>query len=140
MKRLIAAVLCLALGVYGVGRLVAGLLENTEVERTLAQAVLEGQQAHIAQAEAMQAQAEANQAMAEALKVQALTDLAELGLVVILVGMVLGAGVVVVLFVVRWQQAEERRRVGLIQAPGELWGRPAALEEEDEALFRNWGW
>ena len=79
----------------------------------------------------------ANQAMAEALKVQALTDLAELALVVLLVGMILGAGVGIVLFVVRFQQAEQQRRMGMIQAPGEFWGRQA---EEEGMVFRDWGW
>ena len=83
------------------------------MERTLAYAVLEGQQPHIAQAEA-------NQAMAEALKTQAITHLAEQALVVLLVGMILGAGVMVVLFVIRWQQTEQQRRMGLIEAPPEL--------------------
>ena len=137
MKKLLATIIILALGVYGMGKFIGGILENTEVERTLAYAVLEGQQAHIAQAEAVQAQAEANQAMAEALKVQALTDLAELGLVVLLVGMILGAGVVIVLFVIRWQQMEQRRRMGTIEAPRELWSRQA---EEDDVVFRDWGW
>ena len=75
--------------------------------------------------------------MAEALKAQAITHLAEQALVVLLVGMILGAGVVVVLFVVCWQQAEQRRRMGMIQAPAELWGRQV---EEDGVVFRDWGW
>ena len=137
MKKLLATIIVLALGVYGVGKFIGGMLENTEVERTLAYAVLEGQQAHIAQAEAVQAQAEANQVMAEALKAQAITHLAEQALVVLLVGMVLGAGVVIVLFIVRFQQAEQQRRMGMIQASGELWGRQ--MEEED-VVFRDWGW
>ena len=137
MKKLLATIIVLALGVYGIGKFIGGMLENTEVERALAYAVLEGQQAHIAQAEAVQAQAEANQAMAEALKTQAITHLAEQVLVVLLVGMILGAGVVVVLFVVRWQQVEQRRRMGMIEAPGELWGRQA---EEEDVVFRDWGW
>ena len=137
MKKLLATIIVLALGVYGVGKFIGGMLENTEVERTLAYAVLEGQQAHIAQAEAVQAQAEANQVMAEALKAQAITHLAEQALGVLLVGMVLGAGVVIVLFIVRFQQAEQQRRMGMIQASGELWGRQ--MEEED-VVFRDWGW
>ena len=137
MKKLLATIIVLALGAYGIGKFIGGMLENTEVERTLAQAVLEGQQAHIAQAEAVQAQAEANRAMAEALKAQAVTHLAEQALVVLLVGMILGAGVVVVLFVARFQQAEQRRRMGLIEAPRELWGRQA---EEEDVVFRDWGW
>ena len=137
MKKLLATIIVLALGVYGMGKFISGMLENTEVERTLAQAALEGQQAHIAQAEAVQAQAEANQAMAEALKAQAITHLAEQALVVLLVGMVLGAGVVIVLFVVRFQQAEQQRKMEMIEAPGELWSRQA---EEDDVVFRDWGW
>ena len=137
MKRLLVTIILLALGVYGVGKFIGGILENTEVERTLAQAALESQQAHIAQAEAMQAQAEANQAMAEALKAQAITHLAEQALVVLLVGMILGAGVVIVLFVIRFQQAKQRREMGMIEAPGELWSRQA---EEDDVVFRDWGW
>ena len=145
MKKLLATIIILALGVYGVGKFIGGMRENTEVERTLAYAVLEGQQAHIAQAEAVQAQAEANQAMAEALKTQAVTHLAEQALVVLLVGMILGAGVAIMLFVVRWQQAEQRRRIGIIEAPGELWSwlakeGMATPVEENEATFRNWGW
>ena len=85
----------------------------------------------------MQAQAEANQAMAEALKAQAITHLAEQALVVLLVGMILGAGVVIVLFVIRFQQAKQRREMGMIEAPGELWSRQA---EEDDVVFRDWGW
>ena len=137
MKKLLATIIVLALGVYGMGKFIGGMLENTEVERTLAQAALESQQAHIAQAEAMHAQAEANQAMAEALKVQALTDLAEQALAALLVGTILGAGVVIVLFIIRWQQVEQRRRMGMIQAPGELWSRQV---EEDDVVFRDWGW
>ena len=137
MKKLLATIIVLALGVYGIGKFIGGMLENTEVERTLAQAALESQQAHIAQAEAVQAQAQANQAMAEALKAQAITHLAEQALVVLLVGMILGAGVVVVLFVIRWQHAEQRRKMGAIETPGELWSRQA---EEDDVVFRDWGW
>ena len=137
MKKLLATIIVLALGVYGIGKFIGGMLENTEVERTLAYAVLEGQKAHIAQAEAVQAQAEANQAMAEALKAQAITHLAEQALVVLLVGMILGAGVVVVLFVMRFQQAEQRRRMEMVEAPEELWSRQAA---EEDVVFREWGW
>ena len=145
MKKLLATIIMLAFGVYGVGKFIGGMLENTEVERTLAYAVLEGQQAHIAQAEAVQAQAEANQAMAEALKTQAITHLTEQALVVLLVGMILGAGVVIALFVIRWQQAEQRRKIRMIEAPGELWSRQArdgsaSLEEVEETGFRDWGW
>ena len=68
---------------------------------------------------------------------QAITHLVEQALVVLLVGMILGAGEGIVLFVVRWQQAEQRRRMEIIEAPRELWGRRA---DDEDVVFRDWGW